>query len=209
MRQSELPYIPTNLSGRVEVKCKDTFGRTSAATMVLLQSHYLFCEGKVTEWSNVETSLKNVGISLRESTGEFRDFDEVIDETASRWDSFSEVTQRSIASSFAGTHHMNEFLVLMQNYSKAQEYMQIATNSSGESLKKYEAYTDSAAGKLEGFANSFQSLSTVAIDSDIFKGVIDSGTALLNILTQIIDIGGGIPAVLGTIAGVKLFKNLD
>lgn len=52
--------------------------------------------------SNVETSLKNVGISLRESTGEFRDFDEVIDETASRWDSFSEVTQRSIASSFAG-----------------------------------------------------------------------------------------------------------
>lgn len=159
--------------------------------------------------SNVETSLKNVGISLRESTGEFRDFDEVIDETASRWDSFSEVTQRSIASSFAGTHHMNEFLVLMQNYSKAQEYMQIATNSSGESLKKYEAYTDSAAGKLEGFANSFQSLSTVAIDSDIFKGVIDSGTALLNILTQIIDIGGGIPAVLGTIAGVKLFKNLD
>ena len=156
--------------------------------------------------SNVETSLKNVGISLRESTGEFRDFDEVIDETASRWDSFSEVTQRSIASSFAGTHHMNEFLVLMQNYSKAQEYMQIATNSSGESLKKYEAYTDSAAGKLEGFANSFQSLSTVAIDSDIFKGVIDSGTALLNILTQIIDIGGGIPALLGTIAGVNYSK---
>ena len=52
--------------------------------------------------SNVETSLKNVGISLRESTGEFRDFDEVIDEIASRWNSFSEVTQRSIASSFAG-----------------------------------------------------------------------------------------------------------
>lgn len=52
--------------------------------------------------SNVETSLRNVGIELRESTGQFRDFDEVLDETASRWDTFSEVTQRSIASSFAG-----------------------------------------------------------------------------------------------------------
>lgn len=54
------------------------------------------------EWSNVETSLRNVGIELRESTGQFRDFDEVLDETASRWGTFSEVTQRSIASSFAG-----------------------------------------------------------------------------------------------------------
>lgn len=97
----------------------------------------------------------------------------------------------------------------MQNYSKAQEYMQIATNSSGESLKKYEAYTDSAAGKLEGFANSFQSLSTTALDSDIFKGLVDGGTVLLNLLTSIIDVGNGLPAVLGTIAGVKLFKNLD
>lgn len=52
--------------------------------------------------SNVETSLRNVGIELRESTGQFRDFDEVLDETASRWGTFSEVTQRSIASSFAG-----------------------------------------------------------------------------------------------------------
>nr|DAV28264.1 MAG TPA: hypothetical protein [Caudoviricetes sp.] len=35
MRQSDLPYIPTNLSGRVKVKCKDTFGRTLTATIIL------------------------------------------------------------------------------------------------------------------------------------------------------------------------------
>ena len=52
--------------------------------------------------SNVETSLGNVGIKLRKSTNEFREFDDVLAETAHRWDSFSEVTQRSIASSFAG-----------------------------------------------------------------------------------------------------------
>lgn len=52
--------------------------------------------------SNTETSLRNVGISLRESTGEFRDFDEVLDEVAANWDRYSEVEQRSIASSIAG-----------------------------------------------------------------------------------------------------------
>ena len=156
--------------------------------------------------SNVETSLRNVGIELRESTGQFRDFDEVLDETASRWGTFSEVTQRSIASSFAGTHHMNEFLVLMRNYSKAQEYMQIATDSSGESLKKYEAYTESAQGKIEGFKNSFQTLSTTTLNADIFKGVVDGGTAFFNILTKIMDIGSGLPAIIATISGFMSAK---
>ena len=159
--------------------------------------------------SNVETSLRNVGIELRESTGEFRDFDEVLDETASRWDSFSEVTQRSIASSFAGTHHLNAFMVLMQNYDKAQEYIEKANNSSGESIKKYEAYQDSIGGKIEGFKNQFQELSTVTLDSDVFKGVIDSGTALISVLTEIISVGGGVPAVFAGIAGTAFFKNLD
>ena len=98
--------------------------------------------------SNTETSLRNVGIQLRESTGEFRDFDEVLDEVASNWQNYSEVTQRSIASSLAGTHHMNEIMVLMQNYSDVQKYMNEAANSSGTSMQKYEAYTDSLAGKF-------------------------------------------------------------
>lgn len=98
--------------------------------------------------SNTETSLRNVGIQLRESTGEFRDFDEVLDEVASKWDMYSEVTQRSIASSMAGTHHMNEIMVLMQNYSDVQKYMDEAANSSGTSMQKYEAYTDSLAGRF-------------------------------------------------------------
>lgn len=137
--------------------------------------------------SNVETSLRNVGIELRESTGEFRDFDNVLDETANRWDSFSEVTQRSIASSFAGTHHLNDFMVLMQNYSQAEKYIETANNSSGESLKKYEAYQNSIQGKTEKLKATFQELSTTIVNSDLFKGLIDGGTNVINIITQIID----------------------
>ena len=98
--------------------------------------------------SNTETSLRNVGIQLRESTGEFRDFDEVLDEVAANWNSYSEVEQRSIASSLAGTNHMNEILVLMQNYDQVGKLMTEAADSAGTSMQKYEAYTDSLAGKF-------------------------------------------------------------
>ena len=159
--------------------------------------------------SNVETVLRKVGIYLRDSEGQFREFDEVLDETASRFSSFSSVTQRAVANAFAGTHHANDFIVLMQNYPQVQEYMNIALSSSGESLKKFEAYTDSASGKIEGFKNAFQSLSTTTINSDMFKGIIDSGTALLNVLESIIDTLGLMPIIGATIGGISIFKNLD
>lgn len=148
--------------------------------------------------SNTETSLRNVGIELRETTGEFRDFDEVLDEVADNWNSYSEVEQRSIASSLAGTNHMNEILVLMQNYDQVGKLMTEAADSAGTSMQKYEAYTDSLAGKIEGFTNAFQTMSTTFLNSDLFGGLIDGATGFLNILTQILDVGGGLPAVLGT-----------
>ena len=101
---------------------------------------------------------------------------------------------------------MNEILVLMQNYGQVQQLMEEAADSSGTSMEKYEAYTDSLAGKLEGFTNSFQTMSTTFLNSDLFGGLIDGATGFLNILTQIIDVGGGLPAVLGifsTVLGAK------
>lgn len=159
--------------------------------------------------SNVETVLRKNGIALRDAQGQFRDFDNVLAETAHEWDTYSSVTQRAIANAFAGTHHANDFYILMEQFAQAEEYMTIATSNYGSSMEKFSAHQDSATGKIEGFKNAFQSLSTTFIDSDIFKGVVDSGTELLNILEKIIDIGGGIPLTLGAIGGISLFKNLD
>ena len=56
--------------------------------------------------------------------------------------------------------------------------------------------------KIEGFTNSFQTMSTTFLNSDLFGGLIDGATGFLNILTQIIDVGGGLPAVLATISTI-------
>ena len=48
--------------------------------------------------------MKGEGIALRDASGQFRDFGDVLDETASRWQSFSKVSQSAIAQAFAGKH---------------------------------------------------------------------------------------------------------
>ena len=135
--------------------------------------------------SNVETVLKGVGISLRDADGEFKNFGDVLDETAEKYSTFGTVQQRAVAQAFAGTNHMNDFMVLMQQYSKAQEYMQTASDASGSSMEKYSAYTDSLEGKLEGLKSTFESLSNTVLDSNLLKGGIDSGTQMLNTIDNI------------------------
>lgn len=135
--------------------------------------------------SNVETVLKGVGISLRDTDGEFKNFGDVLDDTAARWSDFGTVQQRAAAQAFAGTNHMNDFMVLMQQYSKAQEYMQTASDASGTSMEKYGAYTDSFEGKLEGLESTFESLSNTVVNSDFLKGTIDTGTQALEIFDKV------------------------
>ena len=88
--------------------------------------------------SNVETVLRGVGISLRDTQDEFKDFDLVLSETAEGWKTFSGVQKRAVAQAFAGTHHMNEFMVLMEQWGNVEKYIDIANNASGESMEKYE-----------------------------------------------------------------------
>lgn len=97
---------------------------------------------------------------------------------------------------------MNEFMVLMQQWDNVEKYIAEADNASGQSLEKYEAYTQSLEGRIQGFTNSFQTLSTTFLNSDLFGGLIDGATGFLNILTQILDVGGGLPAVLGIFSTV-------
>lgn len=104
---------------------------------------------------------------------------------------------------------MNEFMVLMQQWENVEKYITEADNASGQSMEKYEAYTDSLAGKIEGFTNSFQAMSSSILNSDVFGILIDGASGFLNVLTQIINVGGGLPVVLGAIGGTALFKNLD
>ena len=153
--------------------------------------------------SNVETVLRGVGISLRDTDGEFRNFGDVLDETAGRWSEFGTVQQRAVAQAFSGTNHMNDFMVLMQQYSKAQEYMQIAEDASGTSMEKYSAYTDSLEGKLEGLKSTFESLSSTVLDSDALKGFVSGGTEVLGLIDKLTNSLG----VMGTVAvGAGIFQ---
>ncbi|WP_099467734.1 phage tail tape measure protein [Konateibacter massiliensis] len=154
--------------------------------------------------SNVETVLKGVGISLRDSMDTFRDFDEVLDETGANWGTYSDVQQRAIASAFAGVNHMENFLVLMNNYDTALRYTDASLNSSGQAMDKFNAYQESTTAHLEKMKNAGIEFANTMLDSGLVNFFIDFGTALTKAGTGIVDfltplgtLGAGIGSILG------------
>jgi TP901 family phage tail tape measure protein len=158
--------------------------------------------------SNVETVLRGEGINLRDKTDQFRNFGDVLDEVAGNWNNYSDVSQRAIAQSFAGTHHMNEFITLMTNYGKAQEYEKVSENSAGSTDKKYKVYEDSLEGRTEDLKNSFQSISTTFADKNILGGGITLLSNVLNVVNKLVSSFGLLKTAVAGFAGIKLFKNL-
>ena len=152
--------------------------------------------------SNVETVLRGEGIVLRDSVNEFRNFGEILDEVAGRWTSFSEVSQRAIASAFAGTHHMNEFIILMENYGKAVEYSEISMESSGQAMEKFAAYEDTITAHTEKFKNSYQEMAKELLDSSVVKAFVDLGTGATKLVKEL-GLLGSVGLGAGLFAGIK------
>lgn len=156
--------------------------------------------------SDVELTLKNVGIDLRKTVNDYNNFGDVFDNLAKKWDGLSEVQQSAIAKAFAGTRQTEYFRVLMKNYDSAEKYMKMADESSGYSLEKFSAYQDSLSGKVESFKNSFQTLSNTVVGSDFLKGIVDAGTGALDILDSLIE-RFGVLSSLG--AGLGIYQGFQ
>ena len=96
---------------------------------------------------------------------------------------------------------------IMGSFDIARQSLDTAVNdSAGSAERELENYQKGIEYSLDTFNAQFQELSTTVINADIFKGLVDGGTQFLNILTQILDVGGGLPAVLGifsTVLGAK------
>lgn len=142
-------------------------------------------DGTVESLSNVETVLKSIGVPLRDSSNEFRDFDDVLDDTAKKWDNLSSVQQAAVSKAFSGQRQANRFQILMENYDKALKYEEIANNSSGTAQKKFEeAYLNSIEAKKKSLQASFEGLSTNLISRDAISGILEATQALVEFLDK-------------------------
>lgn len=168
--------------------------------------NYLSDDGE--DLSDYESVLKSIGISLRDSENEFRNYEDVLQDMASKWNTLSSVQQAALAKTASGVRMQNRFYALMEGYSKVLDLTKVSAESAGTAIDKYnKAYANSLEAKQANLQASFESMIMNSDFSSIYSDILDSTNALVEFLDKTNALKGALSGlVVGTL--IKGFMSI-
>lgn len=147
-----------------------------------------------------EQMLKEVGVAVRDSSGQFREFSTILDDLNGKWGSLSNTEKIAVAQQVAGVQRYNQFMSLMNNYQMAVDATTTALNSQGSATKENAIHMQTAEAKLGTLKATLQETAFKLINSDGIKGAIDG-------ITLLVEAFGNLPVVIGlATSALLLFK---
>lgn len=165
-------------------------------------------DGEIVDANKIETALREAGVALRDVNGEFRNFDDVILELASKWNTLDIMTQRYIATQAAGSRQQSRFLALMSDQERLMELVGAANNAQGSANRQYEKTLDSLQSKVNELNNALDIFWTNLANNTVIKTVIELLTLLLNVVNKLVGVfsqsESGIMQFVGSILQVAL-----
>lgn len=160
--------------------------------------------------SKVQTQILNLTkgkINIFDANNEFRDYYSIMEDIASIHDKLSSTDQAALDEILFGKQRSNQGAALIQAFQSGQiqKAYETAINSQGSAQAEQDKWMNSMEAKIQQFKAQFQEFSITTLDSGFLKGIVNTGTGALDILTQIIDKFGLLTTV---IAGVGIAKTI-
>lgn len=155
-------------------------------------------------------ALTGFNIMVEGTTDSYKDIYDIFEGIAQVWDKLSDTQQARVSEILGGTRQLQVVSSIIGNWEDAANAYADAMDAAGTATQANDIYMDSITGHIEVFKTTFQEMGQNLINSDFIKGVVDFGTAILNILnsvSKLINVIGGLNSVLmitlGIIATIK------
>ena len=157
------------------------------------------------------------GISLftDDTKQTYKDTYTLMEEISSIYGDLTDKNRAELLEKLAGKNRGNQIAALIEAFQsgQVQKAYQDAMSSEGSAQQEQDRWLESIEAKEQQFKAAMQNFSTSFINSNIFKALIDSGTSVLNVLTQIIDKFGALQTVIASVTAFKgitsFVKNFD
>lgn len=151
------------------------------------------------------------GVDILDENGNYRNTYDILKSIS---EIYSEIQQQdkamgtnraqALIEELAGKNRSNILSSLLTNGSLLEQVKETSEHSDNSAQEENQKYLESTEAKIAQLQTQLQELATVTINSDMFKGVIDTATAFLNIVTQILDKLPLLSTAIGGLAGFKL-----
>ena len=157
--------------------------KTIIARMRELSDYGETLEGD-TDINNVESQLSYVGIALRDTNGELRSTQDVLDELGKKWDTLNKNQQAAMAKALAGTRQQSRLIAMMDDYERVIELQEISQRSAGATAAQAGVYLEGIEASMNKIQVAWEKIIMSVSDS---KFIIEIFSSIGNILDTIGD----------------------
>ena len=147
-------------------------------------------------------ALAKVGINIKDSSGQMKDMNNILDEMGSKWNTLSKDTQVAVAQSVAGVRQYTQLIALMDNWDFFQQNLSTATGAEGTLNKQFAIYEQSWKAASKRMQASAEALYDKLLDDEFFIKLTDGLGSFLDSIGAIIDGLGGMKGVLISVSGI-------
>ena len=153
-------------------------------------------------------ALEKVGVNIKDSNGQLKDMDIILDELGHKWTTISKDQQVALAQQVAGIRQYNQLIALMDNFDFYQENIQRAKNADGSLQEQADIYAESWEAARDRVRAAAESIYDDLVDDKFFISLSDAIAGALDAIDKLIDSIGGLPGVIAALGMIftKVFK---
>ena len=158
-----------------------------------------------TDLTKYSQALDKVGISIKTTTGDMKDMDQILDELGQKWQTLGKDQQIALAQTVAGVRQYTQLIALMDNWDFFQQNLGVAQGSAGTLQEQANIYAESWEAASKRVKASAEAIYDSLLDDKFFIKLNDTLSKTLDILNDLIKAVGGAKGVL-LIAGNLILK---
>lgn len=153
-------------------------------------------------------ALEKVGINIKDSNGQLKDMDLILDELGHKWSTISKDQQIALAQQVAGIRQYNQLIALMDNFDFYQENLERAQNADGSLQKQADIYAESWEAARDRVKAAAQGIYAELINDKFFITLNDLLADVLDKINDLIKSMGGLPGVIAAVGVIftKVFN---
>ena len=153
-------------------------------------------------------ALYAVGINIKDTNGELKDMDVILNELGTRWDDLGKDQQVALAQTVAGTRQYTQLVALMDNWGTFQRNLTTAQTSQGALQEQADIYSEGWEAARDRVSAAAQGIWDDLIDDEGFIKVLNVIEKIITGIDWFIDSLGGLEGVLAAV-GALLTKVLQ
>lgn len=161
-------------------------------------------------------ALKKIGVDVLDANGELREMDDILDDTASKWDGLTQAQKVAFAETAAGTMQYTKLISLLDNWDDMKQNLNFAKSADGTLDEQAQIYADSWEGARKRVKAAAEGIYNDLLDKDFFTDFDNLFASALNGVDDLIDSLGGLPGVLSVIGtlitqifSAQIAQNID